>query len=1698
MGLDSDAARSEQPPPPAGVAESGSKRGRRVADRLRGAQQTLQAAYRRLAEASEGSIAAEWLLDNYYIVERAFRLVRDEFPSEFERRLPQVPSGDLQGYPLVYALAGEVVAAGQSHVDLDTLIHLVGDFQAARTLSIAEVWALPILLRLALLESLARTVASLGLSTQAAAPPEAAHTQDVSGGHDREAPSPDQIVASCIRSLRTLETADWKAFFEQINATERVLRTDPPGVYARMSFDTRDRYRKVVEELAAGSDDSEEAVAAAAVRLARESPADRRGHVGYYLVDAGFDVLARTVGYHPRWKTRWRRFLTRYPTASYLGGIAGVTLVHEVVLCLALRALGAGFFLTAVAATLALVPATTIGVALINALITHILPPRVLPKMDFRKGIPSDCQTLVVVPALLTDPDDAAQLVSKLEIRRLANPDPHLHFALLTDFRDAPQQTTPEDDELLRQACAGVQTLNAKYGNGQGGPFHLLHRRRQWNPAQGCWMGWERKRGKLTELNRLLAGDQHTSYVHHVGDRAVLRAIRFVITLDADTELPRDSAQRLVATLAHPLNRAVFDVATGRVTAGYTILQPRIEGTSISAEVSRFSALVAGDTGLDPYTRAVSDLYQDLFGEGMYFGKGIYDPEAFERSLRGRVPENAILSHDLFEGLHGRTGFVADVALFEEFSANYLTYSRRLHRWARGDWQLLPWLRRRVPLEGGGKGASCFSLISRWKILDNMRGSLFEPSLFAFLLLAWGWLPGSTSLWTLLVLLVPAAPAFSGALLASLRRALPAFVPRRSAIGRWMVQIVFLPHRAAVLGDALLRTLYRLTVSRKNLLEWTTAALSARRLAGRTASRSMWSEMAAPPLAALGMAGMLAAYRPGALAPAFPLLIAWFLSPEIALFMGRPRRRRVERLTPQDRRRFRLLARRTWLFFETFVGPDDQWLPPDHFQQDPRGEVARRTSPTNIGLLLLATVAAYDLGYAGVQSVALRLKETLDTLRRMERYRGHLYNWYDTAGLQPLAPRFVSVVDSGNLAACLLTVKQSCVELSTSPIIGVARWEGMLDTLGILDEVIAAASLRYGSSRFVALRACVDTVRGQVTVLKDHPEDWARGVTRLVEEGCPEFDRALASVIAPRLEELDARLLGELRAWYSQTHQHLEGILRDLQLHLPWTMLMVHPPALLADATPTEPLGATWARLRACLPADTAPLQVKGIDAVARAALSHLDEQLAAIPKADSAAAEARAWVDHLAKALVRARDAADGLVETLLEVNQWADTLFREMDFTFLYDEQRHLFHIGYDATANVIDDHHYDLLASEARLASFVAIAKGDVPEEHWLYLGRPLGRVGGAAALLSWSGTMFEYLLPPLLLCEGADSLMGRTGWAVVREQIAYARRRGVPWGISESGFYQFDAHQNYQYRAFGIPDLGFKRGLEHDLVIAPYACALAARVAPHAALENLDRLRQLGLMGALRSVRGDRLHAVASAAGPGSGNRSLLHGASPRNDLRRLGQPAERRSHGAAFPLGSGGANRRGVAVRAPGDPCAHRTDAPRTGAPSGPGAPAPGDAAMAGAARCRVSTGPRPLEWSLPRRGDRGRRWRQPVECPRTDTLARRYDPRRHRIPSLPARPRKRGLLAAGLDALRAPPGPLPSAHGRVPEPCARHHRAAASMGGAWGRRRDSPSDPEQRGAHAAARGGHQLRRGRSRRRHRGPPASGLQQAVRRE
>jgi cyclic beta-1,2-glucan synthetase len=1412
--------------------------GPRVVDRLDAPAQAIEAAHRRLGEGGPEADrpAAEWLLDNYYIVERAVRLVREEFPPAFERHLPSSAAGDVSGLPVVYALAREIVTPSPQHVEVEAIARLVEEFQTVRPLSMAEAWALPVLLRIVLIESLADAVA-IELPIE---------------GPSGDTPS-DQSVAACIRGLRTVETSDWKAFFEEVSATERILREDPAGVYAGMDFDTRDRYRKAVEELARRSDWSEEAVAREAVRRSLGGLGVRSGHVGYHLVDGGFDALARAVGYRPGWRTRWRRFVLRHPTPSYLGAIAVVAVLHLSALGWALHAAGAGPAVVVAGVLLALVSAGTVAVSLVNRLVTLSLPVRVLPKMDFQESLPAHCRTMIVVHMILAPDDDVSPLLSRLEIHWLANADANLHLALLISLADAPEESMPGDVELMRRLEEGVRALNAKYGHGDAGPFHLLHRKRLWNAGEGCWMVWERKRGQIVEFNRLLAGDRETSFVGHVGDPGVLSTIRFVITLDADTELPRDAARRLVATLAHPLNQAELDPGTGRVRAGYSILQPRMEVTPVGAAVSSFSRLFAGDPGLDLYSRAVSDVYQDLFGEGIFVGKGVYDPAAFAKSLHGRVPDNAVLSHDLFEGIHARAALVTDVVLFEHYPVDYRSYWRRLHRWTRGDWQLLPWLGRRVPLADGGRAPNRLSLISRWKIADNLRRTLLPPTLVGFLFLAWLVFP-VPALWSVIAVLVLAAPllteAMGGLLSAHRFSALPPTVRGvtlrlRPASALWILHIAFLPHRALVLGDAIVRTLVRLR-TRRHLLEWTTAARTERAMAHAGSRRSLWREMAAEPAAAVGMLTLLTVYRLEALPAALPLAALWLLAPEIASIVSRPRRQRVPTLTETDARRLRLVARRTWLFFDRFVGPDDQWLPPDHFQEQPRGEVARRTSPTNIGLMQLATLSAYDLGHAGVLSVVLRLRNTVETLDRMERYRGHFYNWYDTRNLDPLIPRYVSTADSGNLAACLLVVTHGCRDLVEAPVVGPICWQGLVDTLDVLLDVIERRAPRHDVPRLAALGTCVENMRAEAIALKGQRRAWGPAIARLLERGGTELDQALLAVIAEGGEGLDPDLLAELRVWSAEVPQHLEAMWRDIELCVPWEASAAQRPALAGGALSGK-LAEAWAVFEQCLPADPTLAELPSACESVSVALSQLEKRIDALPGDVAGLPEMRSWAQRLQAAVARTEEMARTTRSTLDALAARAAALVEAMDFAFLYDEGRHLFYIGHDVTADRRDPHHYDLLASEARLASFVAIAKGDVPQEHWLQLGRPLARVDGAATLLSWGGTMFEYLMPTLLLRETPDSLMGRACAAAVETQIAYAGRRGVPWGMSESEYYRVDAHHNYQYRAFGVPDLGFKRGLEDDVVVAPYASLLALPFAPQAVMANLGRLDDLGLMG-----------------------------------------------------------------------------------------------------------------------------------------------------------------------------------------------------------------------------------------------------------
>jgi cyclic beta-1,2-glucan synthetase len=1425
----------------------------RLTERLRGPERTLDAVYERLATAPQTWIetarGVEWLLDNHYIVRRAIRLLADEFPVGFERRLPQLADGedDWRGLPRAYVLARELARALDFQIDIASATEHLRGFQQETALTIAELWALPVLLRLVMLERLATAAAQI-------VQPETTGTGTAPTSAAGEETASEQIIGRCIRSLHLLETTDWNVFVERLSVVDRMLRDDPAGAYASMNFQTRDRYRKAVEEIARCAAQTEPAVAAAVIEAARAAGAGRRSHVGYHLIDDGRPPLERALSCRVPWRRRARRWLGRQATPIYIGATVCGAIGLELLLGYALLAFGASTPVTAAGLAAALVPAMTVSISVVNGFFTRLLAPCVLPKLDFDDGLPPTCRTLVAIPALLTDRSEIAALCEALEVRFLANRDAHLQFALLTDFADAPQETMPTDAALLQHAQTCIRDLNTRYGDGGAGPFHLLHRPRRWNDREGCWMGWERKRGKLMELNRLLLRDEATSgFSTHLGERETLRGIRFVIVLDADTELPRGAARRLVGTFAHPLNQAELD-ATGAVVDGYTVLQPRVEISPLSVNTSRFARLFCSDVGLDPYTHAVSDVYQDLFARGVFVGKGIYDVAAFEQSVRDRVPENALLSHDLFEGIHGRTGLLTDVILLEDYPAHYLAFTQRLHRWARGDWQLLPWLRRRVPLASGGRGPNRLDAIARWQILDNLRRSVLAPTLLAFLLMAWMCFPGPVALWTAAGLLVLAAPGLTD--LSSRLIALPwSDTPlqelrhtarvARTAAAFWFFEVAFLPHQAAVLVDAVVRTLIRLYITRRHLLQWTAARQAARRLARRQSPAFLWREMAAAPIIAGSVALVLALVHPASMALAAPLLGLWFFAPAIAVVISRPSVPSRPRVDAADRLWLRQLARRTWYFFDTFTSPEDQWLPPDHFQEDPRGLVARRTSPTNIGFLLLATLSAYDFGYGGLLWVALRLRNTLDTLARMERYRGHFFNWYDTATLDPLLPRYVSSVDSGNLVASFVGVTEACVAWNRAPIIDPVAWDGLCDAVAVLDDVVVRVGRQPGAPDVEALHADLRLFRDRAQERRDQPARWAETIAHLLEHGCPQLDAHLLQILS-HAEGLDTALLSELRAWAVEIRRHLERMRREVDLFLSWLALVDQPPPLvheIAAARVTDLIAVLCPALpelpRVC------DLPSRCETAIDR--LPALEADINASPFTGDQRSEALAWSHRLSETLAVAQQTGTYLLERLSGVRQHAERLAHETDFAILYDEQRRLFHLGYDLTAARLDEHHYDLLASEARLASIVAIAKGDVPEEHWLNLGRPIGVAQGTRTLLSWSGTMFEYLMPAVLLHEDGATLLGRSCHTAVAEQIAYARRRGVPWGMSESGYYRLDAQQNYQYRAFGVPTLGFKRGLEDEVVIAPYASVLALPHAPTAVIDNLKRLYELGLCG-----------------------------------------------------------------------------------------------------------------------------------------------------------------------------------------------------------------------------------------------------------
>jgi cyclic beta-1,2-glucan synthetase len=1506
--------------------------------RLARNERVLARAHRRIREAAGRGERltpdAEWLLDNYYVIEEVLREVRHDLPRGYSRELPKLADGPLAGYPRIYALALVLIAHTDSSLDEDHITRYVQAYQAVAPLTIGELWAVPTMLRLGLVENLRRLAEQMldawdertraerwvtPLRDSAASPaesgshrllvlPSLAPPPETSDAfivralqylRDEGPPvafeylkeelaargiNPTEVVrranqhqainqvsvGNAVTSLRLLGALDWGIFFERTNLVDPVLHQDPAGVYDAQDFATRDRYRQVVERLAKRSRFTEIEVARRAVEMARHAPGGAggpAGHVGYYLVGPGAADLKVAVQYRPAPARRLLEAMLDHPHRAYFGSVAGVAGLLLALVGWA-AALAAGPDAVAWAVPLlvaaALLPVSELAVGLVNYLVTLLLPPRVLPKLEFRDGIPADCATFVVMPAMLVRPGSAAALLERLEIHYLANPDPQLSFALLTDFADAPTEHRPEDEGYVRAALDGVEALNRRYA-GDGPPrFFLFHRGRRWNPAQGCWMGWERKRGKLSEFNGLLRGRRGVSEQVCSTDPRELPHARYIITLDADTQLPRDAARRLVGTLAHPLNRAHFDPQRGLVVEGYGVLQPRVSLHLPAVMRSRFARLWAYSAGIDPYSTAVSDVYQDLFGVGSFTGKGIYDVDAFEAATGHSFPDNHILSHDLIEGNFARCGLVTDIELFDDFPSRYHAYARREHRWIRGDWQLLPWLAPHVPKdavrkeEGGrrkeesDRSDSSFllppssfrknplPLLERWKIIDNLRRSLVPPAVVLWLALGWTVSPLPWQITTgvaAAVLLLPLLLQVLGTAISAVHGA--TLTPVREfrklgpiTLGHVLCASAFVLNQAYLAVDAITRTLVRLFFTRRHLLEWETSAAAERRLGDspRHFWLNMWSSVTVS--AALGLT--VAAVRPELLAPAGLFLVPWLSAPLLAFWVSRPLKAPGTPLTPEERRQLRRVARKTWGFFETFVGEEDHWLPPDNYQEEPRGQIAHRTSPTNQGLWLLATVAAHDFGYLAWGGLLGRLEQALDTFDKLERFRGHFLNWYDTQTLQPLQPTYVSTVDSGNLLGCLLALKQTMAEKARDPIIGPTLRDGVADTLGLAAEALGATSPPNGPDAAEAVRVLHGSIAALEALTREGPADlpaWHDWLHRAAT-GAETLRRWVRQLPQPA---------GDLGVWADRLAAQLGDALTGFTGLTPWIPLLDEPAADHCVAALESRNGDTaprWQEVRRRL---YGVFGLAEFEANREALLRQLDE----LASSAGLGGVDVAWLRRVGDA-VRA-SSAGRMLERCRALAGRADALATAMDFGFLYRPDRHLFAIGFNVAAGRLDGSSYDLLASEARLASFLAVARGDAPRKHWFHLGRLVVQVGQRLCLVSWGGTMFEYLMPELLLRRYRGTLLAESCEAAVARQIEYARERGVPWGISESAFSSQYINLDYQYQAFGVPGLGLKRGLAQDLVVAPYATALAAMVRPHEALANFRRLAAEGADG-----------------------------------------------------------------------------------------------------------------------------------------------------------------------------------------------------------------------------------------------------------
>lgn len=1344
--------------------------------------------------------SAEWLLDNYYIISQQIQSVKNDLSLGFYKKLEKLIGGDLKGYPRIYSLASRFLKHSDNGIDFESLTDFILSYQSVSPLTSAELWALPIMFRLVLIESLSRLVknsednflkrkkandwvekftktksstdvdlSELGNlfrdknkidsiyliwllrslrnkdrvtgaihSLEQYIEQEDINIEEIVKVENQERAANLVSIGNAVNGLRLISGINWNVFFEKVSLLERILKNDPSDTYAHMDFRSRDTYRHAVEELSKFSFYNEQEVARRAIKLASIATGEtKQRHVGYYLIDKGLPALKKSISYKSYSTRNILNYIKSFPNFFYLGSISLLTIVSLFVFSRFLAVWGVSPWWS----LLGLVPFTVPAMAIVNKLITFFYPPSSPPRLELKNGIPNDLKTVVVIPCLIISSSEIKKLIKILERRYLANKEKNIYFALLTDFPDAKEMHLPGEEKLLEELIASAGSLQEKFYHENNNLFYIFHRDRLFNSHEKKWMGWERKRGKLEEFNSLIMGEKNNGLRCVFGNIDEIRSVKYAITIDVDTQLPLDAAVKMIGAMAHPLNKPEIDQRTNSVISGYGIIQPRIGLHSPSAAKSFFTRIFAPEAGLDPYHSVISNVYQDFFDNSVYLGKGIYDISVFYHCLHNRFPENRLLSHDLLEGSFLRVGLSSDIEIMEDFPSSYSSFSSRQHRWIRGDWQILSWL-----------FDSNLGIESKWRILDNLRRSLIEPTGFVFLIAGLILLPEISIAWTVFALcvvyfplleklntiLISKSPGEGWNFLSALKEEVKVLVIRS------FLSVSFMAYESIRNTSAVILAIYRTIFHKRGTLDWVSHAVE--ETAGAR-TRIMY------PAVALSLFIAVYWYLFAQSIGLIPVLLSilWSFSPLFSYLSGKPEKLKIQNISEEEKEKLIMDALRIWRYFDEFAQKENNYLPPDNYQISQVPVLAKRTSPTNIGLGLLAAVSAHDFGFISRNQLFNYLEKSISTVEKLEKFKGHLFNWYQTDTLKSLQPLYISTVDSGNLVTSLITLKQSCLEFDTRP------------------------------------EDSTQTVSAWKATKRAWSEDWLRlafndGGQTEYKQNSAGVESKLPVIINSAVEKINGLELSSNLKSDSKTFVEIES-------------------------------------------------------------LEHQAEKIVGQDKIH----EVLYWHKNIKKQLENISQKDTVLEYSWQKLADRITKLVKGFDFEFLYNKELKVFSIGFNINENRSDDSYYNLLASEARLASYIAIAKGQVPEDHWFALGRPLARISGKTVLLSWGGTMFEYIMPLLFLKNLSNTLLWQTSQSVVDSQIKFAKSKSLPWGISESGFFAFDFQYNYQYQQFGLPELSLKTELVGNLVIAPYATFLALPLRPLDAVKNLRRLTEMGVEG-----------------------------------------------------------------------------------------------------------------------------------------------------------------------------------------------------------------------------------------------------------